>query len=1472
MSRCLFVVAVLLSLVASLSEAASCTARQSGRWSFGSTWTCTSGATPGNGDTATIGGYAVSLDTSTNVDAVTVNPGGTLQLYGSNSRTLTVVGDFTNYGTVTDSGGTGRFTLSVGGSLTNSATAFTVDTLNVAGSTTSSTSLVVNGTFTSRGDLTVNGGVFSAGTLVFAKSGTQSATFYGGASSVGNLTVSPGAAVSSYAWSTLTVTGDLANDGSINLPYTSWISGGSVAQTLSGNAFTLFNLTQNNPAGLTLAMSPTVSNTLTLTSGDIFTGSNVLTLSAYCPGSVSGYGSSSYVNGNLRLNYPPWGVTCVYPVGTSTAYAPITVTIPWFFGISGGTLTGSTTDGEHPQIASSGINSARDASRYWTLGVTGDTMASLPAAGSYNLRLDFVAADVDAGATVSNFKVNTYSGSGWGTPSGSASGTTATASGLKSFGSYVTGEEGTTTPTTCAPPSNIPSGITCYCDDFNRTTLSPSTIFGSNWSVSSGSGSFGVPRIVNPGYLRLTDASGNVATAATVPGSFPAAGNYISVEFTDYAYGGNRYNGTGADGIAVTLSDYSVPANPGAYGGSLGYAQKTAGGNVNGFAGGWIGVGLDEYGNYSNPTEGRVGGPGFYWQSVGARGPGSGGNGYRWMGGTTGVGNVSSPTSTSPAPGSRYQIIVDARNSASNSILVRVNRDDTTKDGSNYTNLFGGTGGFNAYTEAAYAVSQGWMSSLLPTNWQISFTGSTGGGTNIHEIGHLRICAQSYVAPVSGSSSSNFNAIDEAYGSSVSFVTAQQGHIYTKLTKTDFKLNIVAFKDSGTALNTTYGSSSSKMVTVQLIDDSGSSSCNASDSACSSCSKTTIDTKSVTFSGQSQKMTAAFNLSSAYSRVIARMCEGSSCSGSPVVSCSSDAFSVRPTSLAVSSATATNTGTSGNPKFKAGTDTFTLTATADAINYAGTPKIGTGAIQANGGSGTVGSLGPTAFGAASSATSAATTSFTYSEVGNFQFLGYDPATNSSGARGVYDDTWTATTDNNATYQDCVSGSYANTLNANGKYGCNFGLTANSTAFGRFYPDHFSAASIFVPRADLVVGTTGSIGTGSSSLTVASAAGIAAGDSIVVVGAGTAGAPLQTTVSSVAGTSVTLATSAASSASSVAVYDTSKAAGAAFTYLGEPMLVLTTLTAQNGAGATTANYITSGTASLNYAKLSAATLTSCGSWFVLAAPAGCSGTTPQYFGFGAIDGTTTPLTSSLATVYTPTSGDWVAGVGTLSTYLTLARDPATPVGPYETFKLGDKPTDDDGVTVLDSALNLDADANATNERQLVATTKERYGRLRVANAYGSELLDLRFPLRAEYSSGGAWLVNTLDSGTAIANPRNDIALGNCNGSLDCAAGGNMDPASHLPTAAVSLNGGLGTLVLARPTCGAGPCPIGGLDLALTLGASGTNNNCVSPALSAATSGANLSWLQYAWCAGKGDPNARATFGVPKSRFIYLRERY
>ncbi|WP_155856026.1 LPXTG cell wall anchor domain-containing protein [Cellulomonas sp. URHD0024] len=73
-----------------------------------------------------------------------------------------------------------------------------------------------------------------------------------------------------------------------------------------------------------------------------------------------------------------------------------------------------------------------------------------------------------------------------------------------------------------------------------------------------------------------------------------------------------QYGGTGADGIAFFLTDgtYNL-INPGGSGGSLGYAQRGADDNASngpiapGVAGGYLGVGLDAYGNFSNDNEAR---------------------------------------------------------------------------------------------------------------------------------------------------------------------------------------------------------------------------------------------------------------------------------------------------------------------------------------------------------------------------------------------------------------------------------------------------------------------------------------------------------------------------------------------------------------------------------------------------------------------------------------------------------------------------------------------------------------------------------------------------------------------------------------------------------------------------------------------------------------------------------------------------
>jgi autotransporter-associated beta strand protein len=153
------------------------------------------------------------------------------------------------------------------------------------------------------------------------------------------------------------------------------------------------------------------------------------------------------------------------------------------------------------------------------------------------------------------------------------------------------------------------------------------------------------------GWLRLTDNNGNESTYALYTGGSLTGANrtiFASFDFTFW----NNNNGP-ADGLTFFLYDASVGTNfnVGAFGGSLGYAQKTG---IPGLSGGYLGIGLDVFGNYSNPTEGRVGGPGFLPNEVSVRGPassnyayivGTGNGAYPGLNATTQ--NLNFPSSTS---------------------------------------------------------------------------------------------------------------------------------------------------------------------------------------------------------------------------------------------------------------------------------------------------------------------------------------------------------------------------------------------------------------------------------------------------------------------------------------------------------------------------------------------------------------------------------------------------------------------------------------------------------------------------------------------------------------------------------------------------------------------------------------------------------------------------------------------------------
>jgi hypothetical protein len=152
-----------------------------------------------------------------------------------------------------------------------------------------------------------------------------------------------------------------------------------------------------------------------------------------------------------------------------------------------------------------------------------------------------------------------------------------------------------------------------------------------------------------------------------------------------------------------------------------------------------------------------------------------------------------------------------------------------------------------------------------------------------------------------------------------------------------------------------------------------------------------------------------------------------------------------------------------------------------------------------------------------------------------------------------------------------------------------------------------------------------------------------------------------------------------------------------------------------------------------------------------------------------------------------------------------------------------------------------------------------GRVKLANAHGSELLPLPMTATVQYYNGTYWATSATDSVTAII--ASDFAL-----AFPVAAANKLAACET----ALSVTGSSPNFKVNLSAPGTGNN--GWTDLTLNLGAVPTGNRCTAVGgAGAASTTADRAWLQYP--AGT-NPTARATFGVYKgnNEFIYLRENY
>jgi uncharacterized repeat protein (TIGR01451 family) len=280
------------------------------------------------------------------------------------------------------------------------------------------------------------------------------------------------------------------------------------------------------------------------------------------------------------------------------------------------------------------------------------------------------------------------------------------------------------------------------------------------------------------GKLRLTSIGtgleGGVFAATSVPTS-----QGLDATFNSYQYGGSF----GADGIAFVLAatDPANPAQPsviGPSGGALGYSALNS--TNAGLAHGYLGVGIDPYGNFSSKFEGTgCTDPANIAQrmpgQVVVRGPGNGTVGYCAL-------QSSAATATSPA------LTLRATTRAASTVPVEVVYNPSSSPVTTASGLTVPAGDYDVTFTPVGGAARSLVgglpvvpAGLYPASWvnangfpkQLTFgwVASTGSNTDYHEIDNAQVTTLNPV-PQLAVSQTSYSAATLTPGSPVTYTVA----------------------------------------------------------------------------------------------------------------------------------------------------------------------------------------------------------------------------------------------------------------------------------------------------------------------------------------------------------------------------------------------------------------------------------------------------------------------------------------------------------------------------------------------------------------------------------------------------------------------------------------------------------------------------------------------------------------------------
>ena len=264
------------------------------------------------------------------------------------------------------------------------------------------------------------------------------------------------------------------------------------------------------------------------------------------------------------------------------------------------------------------------------------------------------------------------------------------------------------------------------------------------------------------GALQLTTDANNQVGSVFNTTSLPTSQG-LDVQFDSYQF--TPGTTSRADGISFSLSaanpaSPSAPSSTGQLGGALGYSTNQSGAGI---PDGYLGVGLDVYGNYLNasyggsacPADGSLGNQ-KYPQSVTVRGPGQGTTGYCIVATTA---DTSAPSTTDNLPGGTGTLDETAQSThaAADDVPVEVainsgSTSTTTGSGlvvpaGSFAVAFtpvGGTshtitGALPSLIGNSLGIPSSWYDPTTGVPYQLNFgwTASTGSANEVHDINTL---------------------------------------------------------------------------------------------------------------------------------------------------------------------------------------------------------------------------------------------------------------------------------------------------------------------------------------------------------------------------------------------------------------------------------------------------------------------------------------------------------------------------------------------------------------------------------------------------------------------------------------------------------------------------------------------------------------------------------------------------------------